>query len=594
MKTFKKLFFLLSTQEQKLAILLVVMMTIMAMLETLGVASILPFMAVLTNPDLIESNIILSNIFQKFRLLGVENKQQFTFILGVIVFLFLVFSLIFKALTNYTEVRFVQMRECSIGKRLIEGYLHQPYSWFLNRNSADLGKTILSEVDQVISKGMTPLMTLLARSLVTISIVILLIISNPKIALIAGLILCCSYTFLFYFIRRYLNKIGKIRLKNNELRFLAVSEAFGAIKEIKVRGLEQTHINNFYNSAKTLARVQASSQVIAQLPRFVLEAVAFGGILLLILFMMRETGSFINALPILSLYVFAGYRLMPALQQIYVSFTQLTYVGPAVDKLYDDFNKLKTFDIYQTNDSLIFNKEIILKNIYYNYPNSSKDVLKNLDVFISKNSTIGLVGTTGSGKTTLVDIILGLLDPTKGTLEVDGQIISKKNLRAWQGSIGYVPQQVYLSDDTISANIAFGIELNKINQEAVESASKLANLHDFVSNELPQKYETIVGERGARLSGGQRQRIGIARALYLNPKILILDEATSALDNQTEEKVMDAINKLSTKITTIIIAHRLSTLKKCDEILLLEKGEIQKKGTFEEVINTYEKFRIKS
>jgi ABC-type multidrug transport system fused ATPase/permease subunit len=375
---------------------------------------------------------------------------------------------------------------------------------------------------------------------------------------------------------------------------MAVSEAFGAIKEIKVKGLEQTHIKNFYNSAKTLARVQASSQVVALLPRYILEAIAFGGILLMILYMMKQTGSFINALPILSLYVFAGYRLMPALQQIYVSFTQLTYVGPAIDRLYDDLNKLKPLNINSKVDSFIYNKKISLKNIYYNYPNSKRMALKNIDLSIPVKSTVGLVGATGGGKTTMVDIILGLLDPSKGTLEVDEQIISKKNVRSWQSTIGYVPQHIYLSDDTIAANIAFGVDSKEIDQNAIEFASKTANLHDFVSQELPQKYQTIVGERGARLSGGQRQRIGIARALYHSPQTLILDEATSALDNQTEQVIMKAINKLSKEITIIIIAHRLSTLKKCDQIFLLEKGEIKKAGTFEEVINTYEKFNIKS
>lgn len=594
MQTFKKLFYLLNPYEQKLAGLLLLMMIVMAILEMIGVASILPFMAVLTNPDVIENNFIFYSIFQKFASLGVENKEQFIFALGIIVFLLLMISLVFKALTNYAEVRFVQMRECSIGKRLVEGYLHQPYTWFLNRNSADLGKNILSEVDQVITKGITPIMTLLAKGLVAIFIIILLIISDPKIALIVGLILCCSYGFLFYLIRRYLNKIGKIRLKNNQLRFMSVSEAFGAIKEIKLKGLEQTHIKNFYNSAKTLARVQASSQVVALLPRYILEAIAFGGILLMILFMMKQSGSFINALPILSLYVFAGYRLMPALQQMYVSFTQLTYVGPAIDKLYDDLNELKSMNLNSKANSFNYNKKISLKNIYYNYPNTKNVTLKNINLSIPIKSTIGLVGTTGSGKTTMVDIILGLLDPSKGTLEVDEQIISKKNVRSWQSTIGYVPQHIYLADDTIAANIAFGVDAKEIDQDAIEFSSKTANLHDFVSQDLPQKYQTIVGERGARLSGGQRQRIGIARALYHCPQTLILDEATSALDNQTEQAIMDSINKLSKEMTIIIIAHRLSTLKKCDQIFLIEKGEIKKTGTFEEVINTYEKFHIKS
>ena len=307
---------------------------------------------------------------------------------------------------------------------------------------------------------------------------------------------------------------------------------------------------------------------------------------------MRQSGNFSSALPILSLYVFAGYRLMPALQQIYSASTKVTFLGPALESLHEDIKSLKNFSVNKDQNRFRFKKEIVLKNIYYNYPNSSRTTLKNINIIIPIKSTIGFVGVTGSGKTTTVDIILGLLEAKKGTLEVDGQIISKDNLRSWQKCIGYVPQHIYLSDDTVSANIAFGVEPKDISQEAVEKASKIANLHQFVTNELPKQYETTIGERGVRLSGGQRQRIGIARALYHNPQLLILDEATSALDNQTEKAVMDAVNNLNKDRTIIQISHRLSTVKNCDIIFLLDKGQLQHEGTFEDLINVSENFRI--
>ena len=308
------------------------------------------------------------------------------------------------------------------------------------------------------------------------------------------------------------------------------------------------------------------------------------------LYIIKQTGSFANSLPIISLYVFAGYRLIPAFQVIYSSSTNLTFVAPTVDKIYDDLKNFKTIEKDQHKSDIKVEKLISLKNVQYNYPNTSRTTLKNINLSIPVNTTVGLVGATGCGKTTTVDIILGLLEAQKGTLEVDGKVITKQNARSWQRSLGYVPQQIYLSDDTITANIAFGVEPKDINQEAVEKASKVANLHDFVTEELPKKYQTEIGEKGVRLSGGQRQRIGIARALYHSPKVLILDEATSALDNQTEKAVMDAVNNLSKSITIIIIAHRLSTLKKCDKIFLLEKGEIKDQGTFEELIKTNENF----
>tara|TARA_B110000027_G_scaffold44274_1_gene48725 strand:- start:1281 stop:3050 length:1770 start_codon:yes stop_codon:yes gene_type:complete len=585
MQTIKKLLFLLTPHERKRAGLLLLMILIMAILDMIGVASILPFMAVLTNPSLIETNLILNNIFQFFSKLGVENNQQFLFALGILVFLILIFSLTFKALTTYFQIRFIQMREYTVGKSFVEGYLHQPYSWFLNHHSAELGKNILSEVGGVIGGGMRNLLDLLSKGLVAITLIILLIITDPKLALIISLSLGLFYGVIFFSIRSYLGRIGKIRLKNNELRFLAVSEAFGAIKEVKISGLEQTYIKQFSKSAEAYARTQASSTILSQLPRFFLEAIAFGGIMLIILYKMTITGSFNNALPVVSLYVFAGYRLMPALQQIYRSFTQLTFAGPAIDKLYDDKKNLKPFNVNQNQKLLHFNRSISLKNIHYNYPNASRTALKDINLSIPAKATVGLIGATGSGKTTMVDIILGLLEAQKGTLEVDGKIITQQNSRSWQQSIGYVPQHIYLSDDTIVGNIALGVDPSKIDQVAIEKVCKIANLYDFIMDELPKKYLTTVGERGVRLSGGQRQRIGIARALYHSPKVLILDEATSALDNQTEKVVMDAINNLSKDITVILIAHRLNTVKNCDIIFKLENGQLINQGTFEEIIN---------
>lgn len=585
MQTFKKLLFLLTLKERKQASLLLLMVLMMALIDMIGVASILPFMAVLTNPELIETNSILNEMFQTSKIFNVESKQQFIFFLGIIVFLLLVVSLIFKAFTTYAQLRFIQMQDYSISKRLVEGYLRQPYSWFLNRHSAELGKTILGEVSGIIGSGIKPLIEVIAKGTVIITIIVLLIIADPKLAIIVGSVLGLAYGIIFYFIRSYLKQLGKKRLENNRLRFITISEVFGAFKEVKVGGLEETYVTRFSNFAKIYARTNAASQVIAQIPRFILEAVAFGGILLLILYMMAQSGSFSNALPIVSLYVFAGYRLMPAVQQMYTSFTQLTFVGPSLNKLYDDLKSLKEFDMNFNKEKLSFHKKISLNNIYYNYPNASRSALKSISFSITAKTTIGLMGATGSGKTTIIDIILGLLEAQKGTLEVDGKVITSQNLKSWQRSIGYVPQHIFLSDDTIEANIAFGTEHNDIDKDAVKRASKIANLHNFVKEELPKQYQTTIGERGIRLSGGQRQRIGIARALYHNPSILIFDEATSALDTQTEKAVMDAVNNLNKNITIILIAHRLNTLKNCDIIFKLEKGQIIGQGNFNEIVN---------
>ena len=594
MKTIKKFLFLLSTRGRKQLVLLIFMMTIAALLDTIGVVSILPFMAVLTNPGLVDTNLILNSIFLATSILGIENNQQFLLFLGGLVFIALVVSLLFKVLTTYVQTKFIYMQEYNIGKRLVEGYLCQPYSWFLDRNTANFGTTILSEVNQIVETGIRPLTELIAKGMISIVLVIVLFVADPKLVLIVGLTLGGSYWLVFYFTKVYIKKVGKIRFENNQKRFLSISEAFGAIKEVKIDGLEQFYINFFTNSAQKYSKSITSVNVISAVPRFILEIIVFGGIMLMILYLINQTGSFNNSLPMVSLYVFAGYRLMPALQQIYVSVTTISYIGLSLDKLYEDMNKLKSIELNQDQGFLSFNKTITLKDVNYNYPNSPRATLKNINLSIFAKTTVGLIGTTGSGKTTMVDIILGLLEAQKGTLEIDGIIIKKQNLRAWQRSIGYVPQHIYLSDNTIADNIALGVDSKKINLQAVEKASKIANLHNFVVNELPEKYQTIVGERGVRLSGGQRQRIGIARALYKDPNVLILDEATSALDNQTEQAVMDAINNLGKNITIILIAHRLSTLKNCDKIFVLKDGELKKISTFEELTKDSSIFRINS
>jgi ABC-type multidrug transport system fused ATPase/permease subunit len=587
----KKLLYLLTAEERKGSGYLLTMIIIMALLDMMGVASIMPFMAVLTNPQLVETNEVLIFMFQRLEVFGVKNNQQFLFSLGVLVFMLLVLSLIFKALTLYVQIKFTAMREYSIGKRLVEGYLDQTYSWFLSRNSSDLSKNILSEVSSIIANGISPMITLIAQSAVVFALISLLILVDLKITLICTATLGISYVFLYTIARGLINRMGHQRLKDNQSRFLAVSEAFGAAKEIKVNGLEQTYIKRFSNAAESYSKLNALSSTIGQLPRYAIEIVAFGGMILLVLYLLSQSSSFNSIIPVLSLYVLAGYRLIPALQQIYLATAKLRFIGPAIDSLHGDLKNLKPKLNYNSSGSLSFNKTITLNHIHYNYPNSSRTALKDISLSINANTKVGLVGVTGSGKSTTVDIILGLLEPQKGTLEVDGKIINKSNNRDWQSIIGYVPQNIYLADDTLASNIAFGIEKKYINHDAVVRAAKIANLHEFVEKELSLKYLTIVGERGIRLSGGQRQRIGIARALYHNPKVLILDEATSALDNLTEKSVMDAVYQIKNSITIILIAHRLSTVKNCDNIFLLEEGKLKGQGTYDKLLKYNDNFR---
>ena len=574
MKNFKKLLFLLTPREQKKAGLLLIYIIAMSLIEMLGIASILPFMIILSDPGMLDTNSYLQSFFDLSRSFGIKNVQEFLFFLGFLVFFLLVTSLALKVFISYKQIYFVNMTQYSLSKRLLEGYLYHPYEWFLNQHSGDLGKNILSEVGNVVGNGMKAMIEFISKTLIVILIIILLLVSNPKLTLIIFCVFILSYAIIFFYFRLKLNKIGEHRLLKNKIRYETIGETFSAIKEIKVRGSEQDSLLNFANAAKSFANAQAQAQIISQIPRFILEGIVFGGVILMILFLIGQTGSLINALPILSLFVFSGYRLMPALQAIYVTLTQLIYIGPALNKLFSDLKNTKSNIIIKNKDIIKVKKSINLKNISYTYPNGSNEILKNINFNIPIGSKIGFIGTTGSGKTTAADIILGLLNLKKGTLEVDEKVITKPMLRSWQNSIGYVPQNIFLSDDTVASNIAFGTNSKFINKESVIHAAKVAQIHEFVINKLPEQYQTFIGERGIRLSGGQRQRIGIARALYQNPQILILDEATSALDNHTEKLLMNEIYNLNKDQIIIIIAHRLNTIENCDFVYKFENGKI--------------------
>jgi len=591
MQLLNKILFILSPAERTRASFVFVMILLSASIDMLGVASIMPFMAVLANPEVIETNAWLNTAFEASRVFGISNSKQFIFMLGVLVFVMLIVSLAVKALTLFVQTRFVFMREYSIGCRLAEGYLNQPYSWFLTRNSADLGKNILSEVAQFISYAMGPIANILASGAIVLALMLLLIIVDTKLALTIGLVLGSAYGLIFKFNKALLTRIGNERLAANEARFIALNEGFGAAKEVKVSNLERVYLERFADPAETYSRHLATATIIANIPRFVLELIAFGGLLLVILYLMAKSGDFAGAIPVISVYAFAGYRLMPSLQQFYSSATQLRFAGSAVDALISELKGIVPPSDLPIRVEVPFQKTITLNNVSYQYPTANTPAIREVTLTVPAKSKVGFVGTTGGGKTTCVDLILGLLQSKSGALEVDGQVINDDNKRAWQSKIGYVPQQIYLIDDTVAANIAFGVPADEIDMSTVERVAKIADLHEFVVDRLPEQYKTKVGERGVRLSGGQRQRIGIARALYQSPHVLIMDEATSALDNLTEQAVMDAVHSLANEITLVMVAHRLSTVKACDTIFFFENGELTGQGTFDELLETHTQFK---
>ena len=580
---------LLSAKERKRALLLLGLIIVMAFLDMVGVASIMPFMAVLAKPELVESNRILAEVYALF---GFTDKNEFMFVLGVAVFITLILSIGFKAFTMWIMLRFSRLLEYSIAKRFVDLYLRQPYDWYLNRHSADLGKTVLNEVGQVVGGAIMPLMDVIAQGCVVTALILLLVITNPVLACIGGLGMGLLYGLIYAFVRRRLTHYGEQRRVSNQQRFQVLGEVFGGIKDVKAAGLEKQYLSRFEDPAYRFAIAQGQAQTASQLPRYAMEVIAFGGILGVVLFLMRTTGSLQNSLPVLSLYALAGYRLMPSMQALFVNLAALRFGASTLMHLHSELLALeKTPTPSDSLQTVPLTRCVSLENIIYQYPAAPKPTLRSLNLRIKARTTVGLVGATGSGKTTTVDVILGLLRPQAGQLKIDDTIIDDENSIGWQASIGYVPQQIFLADDTVAANIAFGVPADEIDQEAVVRAAKIANLHDFVVGSLPKGYATSIGERGVRLSGGQRQRIGIARALYRQPQLLILDEATSALDNVTELAVMEAVHNLGHQITIILIAHRLTTVKECDRIYMLDRGEVLATGNYDELLNNNDIFR---
>ena len=590
----RKLYSLLDARERKRGLLVFLLLLVVAFVEVLGVASVMPFIAVLSNPEVIDANPYLAWFFNR---LGFESKSSFLYFLGLAFFVVLATSLTFKALGVWAQLRFSHNRNFSWSARLVGAYLRQPYEWFLNRHSANLATSILAEVSQVINGALLPAMQAIAQALVAFFLLVLLFAADPILALFVGGGFGGGYVLIATLLRRRLRRIGKMRGAANRRRFHIVEEAFGGIKDVKVFGLEESFIQRFRGPAGTLAQTQISSSMISQLPSFAMQGLLFGGMLLVLLYLMGSRGGLQEALPVIGLYAFAGYRLMPALQNVYQALSQVRFNEPAIDSLAEDLHTLspgysnRPLDSEKVSGCMQLTDRLELDAVTYQYPGAPLPVLRGLSLVIPAQHRIALVGSTGSGKTTTVDLVLGLLAPASGAIIVDGTVIDPGNVRAWQRNLGYVPQQIFLSDDTVAGNIAFGQPPGKIDMAAVERAAQIANLHEFVVKELPDGYQAMVGERGVRLSGGQRQRIGIARALYHDPDLLVMDEATSALDNITERAVMEAVHNLGRRKTVILIAHRLSTVRDCDCIYLLEHGQVVASGTYDDLVASEQRFR---
>ena len=558
-------------------------------------ASIMPFLSVAAEPGRVQENAYLSWVYHSF---GFEGTNMFLVALGMGAFFALVLSNSFIVFTTWALQRYVWERNHSLSRRLLKSYIFRPYEYFLTRNSSELGKNVLDEVKSVVNLTLLPSLRGVAKGIVALSIVGFLLFINPLVAVVVAAVLGSSYLFIYLAVKHRLGDIGERRVEAQAERYRFVNEALEGVKEVKVRGKEEEILKQYDNPSKRYAKTQTQYRVIRRAPRYILESIAFGGIILIAVYLIAFQGNIQKVIPMLGLYAFAGYRLMPALQHAFKGIASARYNSAALETLRRDM--MEGVDHVEgsvngrsekSEREMDLNHRLALDSASFTYPDAEEPAVKNLSLEIPARTTVGFVGKTGSGKTTTVDIILGLLWPQQGEIIVDGSELRKENVGEWQRNIGYVPQQIYLVDDTIARNIAFGVPEEEINMDAVRDAARRAHIYNFVMNDLRDRWSTMVGEQGVKLSGGQRQRIGIARALYHKPSVLVFDEATSALDQATEASVMDAIYELEDDHTMLMIAHRLSTVRRADSIVMLERGRKVGEGSYEELADEHSKFQ---
>ena len=550
--------------------------------ELLGVSIFLPFIQVLMNTDSVYTNRWLNMVFTG---LGFVDVTEFLTALTVAIIVIYLVKNIYLIFMKNEMLKFSYKTRMNIATRLLTTYMSEPYSFHLGKNIAELQNSIEYDAYQFMLLINAALELLAEGAVIFILGLFLFLASRSMTVVIMGLLVVCIGGF-SWISKNISQKLGEQNERQKAQLFQWVNQSLGGIKEVKVLNREGFFVESFGSVYKKLIKGAKDNEVIAAIPKYIIETVCIVGMLLAIIIKMHWGKNNVEVFVLqLSAFAVASFRLMPSAGKVSAYVNTIMYAKPSLDLIYNDLKSIEdcpVVDFGRANDRIMtLDKEIRIRNLRFRYPDAEEDVLRDVNLTIHRGETVALVGSSGAGKTTLADLILGLHTPTAGAIEVDGTDI-RDDMDAYHHMIGYIPQTIYLSDDTIRKNIAFGIKDEDIDDEAVTAAMKKAQLYDFVQS-LDEKENTFVGDRGVRLSGGQRQRIGIARALYYDPEMLILDEATSALDNDTEAAVMDAIESLHGQKTMVIIAHRLSTISNADTIYEIESGAAKLK-TKEEVL----------
>ena len=589
---FRQLYKILPPSSKRGLPFVVIVSLIAAIFETASVASILPFMAVVMDPGVLFKYPWLEKTLALF---NIQTQQGAVIGAGVLTVAVLAIGNVVTAANLWIQTHYIALARRELSSELFTGYLYLPYAFHVQRDTPSLGRVIGGDVESALGGFLASLLGVVAKGLSGLVLISLIIVVDPTVALGTVLVLGCGYMFVYRLIRARQVRLGA-KMVESSLAVGRISlEGLSGVKELRVLGRESTSTVEYKKSFTELTDTQASNLLASALPRYVIEVFAYAGIVAVTLaFVIKGEGT--AAIPSLALYALAGNRLVPIFQQFFAAAITIKYHTRAVESLEADLAIVRQSpppSLMDDASPLSFKQEINLSHLTFSYPNANRPALNDISLRIPQNQSIGFVGRTGSGKTTLADVILGLYTPGAGSIAVDGIALTEDNARAWRKRVGYVPQTVFLTNASVARNIALGIPEDQIDHAAVLRAAHMAQADEFIS-QMPDGYDTVVGERGVKLSGGQRQRLGIARALYHNPDVLVFDEATSALDGMTEDAVMQAVQTLSAERTMILIAHRLRTVQACDRIVMLEAGKIVADGSYSELSKNSIAFRTLS
>lgn len=570
---------------------------ILSIFEMLSIATIFPFLSLLSDQSIIHHNYYINVIYSSAGRIGISSETEFILIIGVFLVLIILLSTLLKILSQYMTNNFIEATRASISSEVLNRYLNQNYEFFLSNNSSDLVKTCILEIDQFSQNLLRPLFTSLIYWFVFILIFALLLVIEPKLSLITAFLFGLLYIIFFQVIKKKIKKIGDTVVLSNRNRLFSINDTLGDVKLVKLKGNEEQLYKDYFNHANQLSQSSALHMTLSQVPNAVVELFAFGGLILTIVIALAfssnsDEGILVDYLPTLGLYTFAAYKLIPALRNIFAGAVSLKYSERLTENIVKAINlaspKVKVSDnIHQRNR---FHDKIVFDAVNYTYPNSNTIALKDIDFEIEKGSATAFVGKTGSGKSTIINIMLGLILPEKGNVKIDGILLQDSILTNWKKLVGYVPQDPHFMDATIITNITRGASKNEIELDKIQKIVKIACVDELILS-LDHGYDTVIGESAKRLSGGQKQRLAIARALYHEPEVLILDEATSAIDNVTERKLLEnLINETSNEMTLILITHRLQNLSNFSQIIMCENGEIIETGSYSKMLKSGQRF----